>query len=113
MAVRPYQSRAIVGRVVGERPHHIDEIFGAADLPPPPVLIPMRQLRQRAGMNRDGLRQVELDGVAPWRQYPLGDAENRLLLEEQRRQRRARQQPPETFGTEATEIRLDKGQPTG
>src|SRR3546814_8693911 len=53
MAVRPYQRRAIVGGVVVERPHHVDEIFGAADLTSPHILIAMRQLRQRAGMRSE------------------------------------------------------------
>src|SRR3546814_9602966 len=81
MAVRPYQRRAIVGGVVVERPHHVDEIFGAADLTSPHILIAMRQLRQRAGMDRDRLRQVELDGVAPGGEHPLRSEENKSDLQ--------------------------------
>jgi hypothetical protein len=39
----------------GERPHDIHEIFGFADGAAPHILIAMRQLRRRAGMDGDGL----------------------------------------------------------
>jgi hypothetical protein len=82
MAVRPDDGPSIGPRVAGERPHHIDQIFGLADGAAPHVLVAMWELRRRAWVKRKRLGEVELDGVAPWLHHSARDSEDQGVLDE-------------------------------
>src|SRR3546814_6869382 len=84
----------------------VDEIFDLADRPAPHVLVAVRHLRRRTGMNRDRLSGVELDAVAPRREDGLDDGEDGRMLDQRGGTFRASEQPPEPLGRRAVETAL-------
>src|SRR3546814_9303519 len=65
MAVRPEAGGAILGGERRQRPDDVQKIFDFAFGTLPHVLIAVRILRERAGVDFDSLGQVEDDPVAP------------------------------------------------
>jgi hypothetical protein len=62
------------------------------------LLITVRELRWRAGMDTDRLGGVELDAVAPRREQRFDSFEDQRMLDERRGVRRAQQQAAEPLG---------------
>jgi hypothetical protein len=85
---------------------YVDEILDLAGRPAPHVLVPVRQLRERARVKRDRLREVELDRVAPRQEHLLHNAGDEFVLHELCGERRADEQPSEPFRALAVEPAL-------
>lgn len=71
VAPRPDDRCAILTGVRCERPHDVDQIFGACLAQRPHLLVAVRGLHLGAREKLDRLRQVELDMVAVWSEHGL------------------------------------------
>src|SRR3546814_6348835 len=83
MAVRPEAGGAILGGERRQRPDDVQKIFDFAFGTLPHVLIAVRILRERAGVDFDSLGQVESDPVAPGAKHALGDLEHEGVRSEE------------------------------
>jgi len=101
MTAGPDDGRAILACVARERPHHVDQIFRIANDPAPHVLVAVRKLGRRARVERERLREVQLDCVAPGLEHAPRDAKDERVLDDLAGQRRTDKQSPEPLGERA------------
>lgn len=109
VAMRPDQRCAIRLGKGREGPHHVDEIFDLAERALPHILIPVGELRERAGVQLDCLGEIELNPLAPIAKCQFGKVENRAVHDEIGHVRRPDKQPPETLRPLAVEAPFAKG----
>lgn len=67
-------------------------------------MVAVRILGERAGVNFDGLREIERDAVAVRRQNAFDQRKNGVVHHQRAGRRGAGEQPPETFGPLAEEV---------
>ena len=89
-----------------QRPHDVNKIFDCALGALPHILIAMRELRERAGMDLDRLRQIERDPVAPGREHRFARSEDRGMPDERVGMGRTAQQASEPLGASPVETAL-------
>jgi hypothetical protein len=94
---------------LGEGPHHVDEIFDLAFHRRPHILVTVRKLNRRPGMNLDRLGEIELDRVAIWPKGILDQRRDQRMLDEGCGMAGSLQQAAEPLGAGAVEIPLAKG----
>jgi len=109
LASSPQASAAVCPRERRQRPHHIDEILEATLRSLPHILVTVRQLRQRTGMNFDCLGQVERDALAPGQQHLPDDLEDLRMHRQPLDRRRPREQRTEALGPFPVEGALAQG----
>ena len=73
MAARPDQRRATLQRERIDRPDDVDLIVHPGLDAAPEILVAVRHLRERAGMDFDRLGEVENDTIAPFPEHRFGD----------------------------------------
>src|SRR3546814_3593444 len=97
MAARPEHGRTVFRCERTERPDDIDLIFAAVARRLPEILIAVRDLRERAFVQFDGLGEVEDDPVAPGFEHRLDDPQHLVASDQCGRMLRTAQQGPEAL----------------
>src|SRR3546814_127066 len=103
MAARPEHGRTVFRCECTERPDDIDLIFAAVARRLPEILIAVRDLRERAFVQFDGLGEVEDDPVAPGFEHRLDDPQHLVASDQCGRMLRTAQQGPEALRASAVE----------
>lgn len=109
IAAWPKTRAAILPRERTQWPHHIHEIFDRPLWTTPHVLVAMRGLRERAGVDFNRLRKIEGDAITPWQKHSLDDSEHAFVHHKRRCLRRTGKQCAEPLGPWSVEISLAHG----
>ena len=109
VAPRPDQCRAVFSLERRNRPHHVDEIFELAGRAAPHILVPVGELRWRARMQFERLREVELDGITPRVEDRAHQPHDGSISNKVFDSGHALQEPAEALGAWTIEAALTKG----